>query len=212
MLMPKCFLIILFITFIPQFSLSTEVDDKKIPPILHPDHRHQKANQVEISPYGGSFLGDTLGQTWLAGNRVYYHIDSTFAVGANYSFTKLMTDKSFGFGAAMTNSWMQGVGIEGMISNDAAFRVGNNLVEMDFYLTLGAAGLKINKSWEPAGIVGGGVKFYTGIPWLAFRIDVNNYIHFTTWPGDQNLDCDVTFLGGVSFLFPERKRNGSNSN
>lgn len=180
------------------------VDIRAIPPILDPAFRQQKKHQFEFSPYGGAYLGNTVGQSWMAGTRLYYHFSNTVALGANYGFSRLLTDRSTRFGSALVNPNMQVVTIEAMFSNDAAIRAGDTIMQMDFYATLGVGPMYLNDQWQPAGLVGGGVKFYCGIPWLAFRIDVNNYIHNTSQPGKDIVDFDVTFLGGVSFLFPAK--------
>lgn len=186
----------------PNASDDAALDINKVPPILDPEFRHRKQHQFEFSVYGGSYLGDTLGQTWIVGPKAYYHFNNTVAVGAAYGFSRLLTDDTSGFGSSLNNHNMHLVDAEASLSNDAAFRVGKKLVEMDFYLTLGAGSLIIDSKWEPVGLIGGGIKIYPGIPWLAFRIDVNNLLHYVNWPNDSQFDCDVLFLGGISFLFP----------
>lgn len=185
-----------------QAEGAKEVDIYAVPPILDPHYRHRKRGQFEFAPYGGGYLGNTVGQTWVAGGRIYYHINNAIAIGANYGFSRLMTDRSSTFGRSLNTRNMHVTNAEVVISNDAAFRSGKTLIEMDFYLTFGPGAVLINRNWEPAGMIGGGVKIYPGISWLALRIDVNNYLHFTEQPGEDRFDCDVLFLGGVSFLFP----------
>lgn len=170
--------------------------------VFNVKERHQKSGEWEINPYGGSYLGRSLGQTWTAGSRLHYHLNSTWAFGANYGYLRNSPDPSSNFGKSVTNLNSHIVNAEALISNDAALRVGDSLLEMDFYLTLGAGAMSINSTWEPAGLIGGGVKFYTGKPWLAFVIDVNNYVHYTPIPAGNKFDFDVIFTGGVSFLIP----------
>lgn len=184
-------------------AVRASVDDKvsvEIPRALDPQFRAQKAGRFEISPYGGAYLGNTLGQTFISGLRGYYHINNTFALGASYGYSRLLTDAQSSFGADLRSKNMHAVALECMISNDAALRAGNHIIEMDFYAALGPAFLTINGALEPAGLIGGGVRLYTPIRWLAFRIDVNNFAHFTDRPGRDNFDFDVSFLGGVSIM------------
>lgn len=175
---------------------------KKVPPILDPQFRHRKKYQLEFSPYGGAYLGNSFGQTWAAGARQYFWLNNTTGLGVNYGITKLLTNRGTPFGSSLTDTFVQAITAEAAFSNDAALRVGTSLIEMDFYMTLGVGAMEINSNWEPTGLIGGGVKVYTPLPWLAFRIDVNNYAHMTPQPGKDPFDFDVTFLGGVSFLFP----------
>lgn len=181
-----------------------EVDIHAIPPILDPHFRHNKKYQFELAPYAGAYLGNTVGQTWMAGARLYFFFNNTVAVGANYGYSKLLTNTGSPFGSILTNANMQSVMGEVVFSNDAALRIGNSLLEMDFFGTFALGSMLINNSWQLAGMVGGGIKFYTGVPWLALRIDVNNYVHNTAQPGNDIVDFDVTFLGGVSILFPSK--------
>lgn len=180
------------------------VDIHAIPPILNPEYRHISRGQFEIAPYGGSYLGSTIGQTWLAGARGMYHLNNTWSFGAMYGYSNLLTNQTSPFGQVMTNNAQQTITVIASVSNDAAFRAGNKQFQMDFYLTFGAGTTKLNGAWEPVGQIGGGVKFYTGLPWLAFRIDVDNFAHFTNLAGSSQFDFDVCFLGGVSFLFPSK--------
>lgn len=204
--------IILFITiFLSLLSVSgfsadkDPASDDPIPQILDPEYRHNKSGQFEISPYGGSYLGVTLGQTWIAGARGYYHLNSTYAFGINYGYSQAMPEKAGNFGQYMRDKNVHVFDVESTISNDVAIRIGKLQVETDFYLTLGAGTMNINDEWMPTGLIGGGVKFYTGVPWLAVRLDVNNYAHYTNLPGNDHFDFDVSFIGGVSLLFPHKK-------
>lgn len=205
--MNRLLIFTLFIIILSPLNLRAadpKDDIHAIPPILDPAYRHKKNHQFELSLYGGSYLGDTVGQTWMTGAKSYFHLNNTWSFGAAYGYSKLEPDRSSTFGGNIKDTKMQLLNTEISISNDAAFRVGKSLVEMDFYLTFGAGAMQIDKKWEPAGVVGGGVKFYPGISWLAFRIDVNNYIHYTSFINGHNLDFDTAFLGGISFLFPAR--------
>jgi hypothetical protein len=76
---------------------------------------------------------------------------------------------------------------------------------MDFYFTLGVGAMQINRMWEPVGVIGGGARFYFPVPWIAFRLDINSYIHMTPLGGRSDLSGDVSMGGAVSFIFPNRK-------
>lgn len=199
----------LFLSLLPFFKTyadeSSKLNNEDIPAIFQPEHRKKRPPQVELSPYGGSYLGSSIGQTWTAGGKAYFHADSTWSFGINYAYSKLMTDRSSTFGQSLKNTNMHLADVEFAISNDVAMRAGRTLIEIDFYLTLGAGAITINEDWEPMGVIGGGAKFYMPVPWLAFRIDVNNYAHYTNKPGNDNFDFDITFVGGVSFMFPFQK-------
>lgn len=188
----------------PLSSSCSSGDIHAVPPALDPAYRHKKKGQVEFYAFGGSYLGNTLDQTWTAGGKLFYHLNNTFAIGPSFSYARLLTDKSTRFGRAMETPNAYIADMELMVSNDAAFRSGNSLIKFDFYFTLGVGALSLNNAWEPTGMVGGGVKFYPGISWFALRIDVNNYLHVTEQPGRDNFDADVAFIGGISILLPPK--------
>jgi hypothetical protein len=181
-----------------------KVDLKKIPPILDPHYRHHKKGQFELFPYIGSYLGASFGQTWIAGGRLGYHFNNTFSLNGGYAFSKLYLNKASGYGATLTSDNVHYVDGQLMISTDAAIRTGKSVLELDLFTSLGVGAVKANNMWEPMGIIGGGVKIYTGLPWLAGRIDVNAYLHPTKHETAEPIDVDVGFLGGLSFLFPTK--------
>ncbi|MDD5306795.1 MAG: hypothetical protein PHU25_05685 [Deltaproteobacteria bacterium] len=172
---------------------------KALPPVLDPACRHRKDLQAELSLFGGSYLGASLGKSFLAGGRSYFHIDRMFAVGASYGFTRLFIGNRR-FGETIEDRNVHLLSGELAISNDIAMRMGRQLLEMDLYLTLGAGALRLNEEWEALGVLGGGVKFYTGLPWLAVRLDVNTDMHGT----HGAFDADFTVVAGLSLLFPAR--------
>jgi len=188
--------------------IDTEQNDvnlRAIPAILDHNYRHQKKNQFEICPNGGAYLGNSIGQTWVAGVKTTYWINNTVGVGVNYNFLKLLTNRGSPFGSVLTDSNTHALSGQVVISQAAALRTGKRALEMDFYAIIGMGAMYLNRQWEPMGEIGGGVKFYTGLPWLAFRIDVDNYVHNTVQPGKNSIDFDVMMSGGVSFLFPNRQ-------
>lgn len=201
--MSKKLLIVAILTvLLAPISLYAEAE---IPNVLNPEFRLNSIPHFELIPYAGSYLGSSVGQTFIAGAKAYYHIDSTWAVGANFGYAYLLTDGRNNFGGSLQDDNLYLGDIEATVSNDLAMRVGKSLVEIDFYLTLGAGMMRLNDYNEPMGVIGGGAKFYTGIDWLAFTVDVMNYAHYTDQPGKDTFDFDVTFTGGLCFMFNNKK-------
>ncbi len=169
------------------------------------EYRHQRRWQSEINIYGGDFLGDEWHNSWDAGAKYYMHINNTFAVGASYLYTPIYADSDSTFARSLTTKNTHIINAELTISNDAAFRAGSSVIECDFFLTLGAGTFWINGFYEPMGMIGGGVRVYTPVPWFALRADVNNYIHPTPIPVGDTINADIAFNLGVSFMIPPRK-------
>lgn len=168
-------------------------------------YRLSKRWQNEFGIFGGDYLGDEWLNTWDAGAHYYLHFNNTFAVGASYFFSRIRANTESDFGQSLATKNQHAADAELMISNDCAFRAGKTIIECDLYLTLGMGMIQINRQWKPMGLVGGGMKVYLPVPWLAVRFDVNSPIHPTPKPGGNSFNADIAFNLGLSFLVPQRK-------
>ena len=176
-------------------------------------YRYPRRLQSELSVFGGNYLGDEWLNTWDAGARYYLHINEVFAVGTSYTFSEMRVSADSSFGKSLTSKMTHLADAEVMIGNDCAFRAGKSVIDCDLFATLGVGGMWINRSWQPLGIIGGGMKIYLPVPWLAIRFDVDSVLHPTPKPEGDSFNADVMFNFGVSFLFPnrhaERKQAGN---
>jgi len=189
-----------FVLIFPRLALAAEEEPSKIPTILDPEHRHQKTGQVELTLFGGTYLGASIKKSWISGAKGYYHINSMFAVGASYGYQWTAIDRLHASSPELEDRHTHFISGELAISNDVAMRLGSVLIELDLYLTLGAGAIQLDGDWDALGVVGGGLKAYPGISWLAIRIDVNNYLHRVRKPAGDTVDMDPSFSLGVSFL------------
>jgi len=171
---------------------------REIPPVLDPELRHRKKNQIELALFGGTYTGPSLKKSWITGARGYLHLSSMFAVGGSYGFSHHAVNHYAGPASQLEQRNTHYLSAEGAMSTDVAMRIGRSMVQIDLYMTLGVGARQLDGDWGPLGVIGGGVKFYTGLSWLALRIDVNNYLHRV----GSAVDMDVSFAGNVAFLFP----------
>lgn len=175
---------------------------RAVPPILDPDYRHRKTNQLELVAFGSTYLGASVKKSWIVGTRLLFHLNNMFAVGGSYGYQWTSVNSLSSAGAPLTDRHTQFLDAEVAISNDVAMRLGAKLVEMDLYMTLGAGAVRLDGQWDFLGVIGGGVKFYTGLPWLAVRIDVNTLLHSVDHPAGAEVDADISFALGLCLLFP----------
>lgn len=175
---------------------------RAIPPILDPRFRHRKARQLELVTFASTYLGASVKKSWIVGTRALFHLNNMFAVGGSYGYQWTSVNSLSGGGPPLTDRHTQFLDAELAISNDVAMRLGAKLVEMDLYMTLGAGAVRLDGQWDFLGVIGGGVKLYTGLPWLAVRIDVNTLLHSVDHPTGAEVDADISFALGVCFLFP----------
>ena len=99
-----------------------DVNIHALPPILDRDFRHRKKNQFEININGGAYLGNSIGQTWVAGTKMTYWLNNSIGLGVNYSFSKLLTNRGSPFGSVITDSNMHTMSAQTVISQAAALR------------------------------------------------------------------------------------------
>jgi outer membrane beta-barrel protein len=199
-------IIFIFIFAIGILSISpVHAEEESLRHAVAAENRISKRHQSEINIFGGDLLGDEWHNSWDVGAQYFFHINNTFAVGAGYMYSPIYTDNSSTFGLSLKTKNTHTIDGQVMISNDAAFRAGKSVIRCDFYLTLGGGTVWINEHYEPMGMIGGGLKVYTGWPWFAIRVDVNNYIHPTPNPTGDTINADIAFNAGVSFLFPARR-------
>jgi len=161
----------------------------------------------EFSIIGGNFLGENWKNTYYIGSQYLFHLDDTFAFGAQYMYSPIVVDKDTPFYASLQTEDVHIATALCQLNTPAAFRAGKRIFNMDFYFTLGVGGMQINRQWEPVGIIGGGSRFYFPVPWLAFRLDINSYIHMTPLGNRSDLSADVSMGGTISFIFPNRTRD-----
>jgi hypothetical protein len=190
----------------PKAEPQKKAGQRSIPRILDTAYRHPKRHQLELTIFGGSYLGAHLKSSWLAGVRAYFHFDHMFALGAAYGTSQLAPSARENFGGAFDERTVHFVDGELSISNAVAMRVGKTLLELDLYLTVGAGAMRLNANWEFLGVIGGGIKVYTPVSWLAVRVDLNTFLHRTRRLDVSSIDGDITLTLGLSFLLPPRKR------
>jgi len=167
---------------------------------------YRDGGENEFVIIGGDYLGENWKNTYYIGGAYFYHINDLIALGGQYFYSPIVVDKDTPFYQSLaTSDTHTAVGLC-MLNTPVAMRMDKRMFNMDFYFTLGAGAMRINRRWEPVGVIGGGTKFYFPVPWIALRLDINSYLHYTPMPGGKDFSGDVSLGGGISFLFPNRKR------
>jgi hypothetical protein len=160
----------------------------------------------EFSILGGNYLGENWKNTYYVGGQYLFHLNDLFAFGAQYIYSPIVVDKDTPFYASLATEDTHIATALCQLNTPAAWRAGKGIYNMDFYFTLGMGAMQINRMWEPVGVIGGGARFYFPVPWIAFRLDINSYIHMTPLGGRSDLSGDVAMGGAISFMFPSKKR------
>ena len=156
--------------------------------------------QSEFGVFGGDFLGDEWYNNWDVGGRYYFNINKMFAFGAEYQYNPIRADSSGDFGKSLRTDNSHTLFGAISIANDAAFKAGKSIIDCDLFLTVGAGSMQINRDWEWLAVIGGGIKVYTPMRWMAVRFDVNSYMHPTPKPGGNSFNADMALNLGFSFF------------
>ena len=160
----------------------------------------------EIYLFGGPYHGDSFENSWQAGIEYAVHFTKHFGFGIDFIYSKAdYTENRFYNTAGFFNNDNVYI-IDGVFLANlpASLRIKKHTIESDLYLMLGAGTININSSFEPLGVLGGGMKIYA-LPWLALRFEIRNMFHTTNKPGGANeKDFDLLFNGGISFKIPPK--------
>lgn len=168
--------------------------------LLEPQNRRLRGNQVAFDVLGGSLTGRAVGQSFIAGGRVTYFPIRQIGIGAAYGY-------SLGIGGLDTVRDRSVHIVHGQLELPmiSALRVGRSkVVQMDLFGEAGAGAMHIARVWQAMGAIGGGVRLYPRVPWLAIRIDALTYLHDTRRASGAAFDTDIAFTLGLTFLLPNR--------
>lgn len=160
--------------------------------------------QSEFGFFGGSFGSDAWQNSWDIGGRYILHINKIFAIGAEYMYSPIRDDDA-AFLASLKTKATHTIDGQLIIGNDCFLRAGRSVIATDLYLTLGMGSMRISEEWKESGVVGGGIKVYMPVPWIALRFDINTYIHPTPNPSGEEISADVVSNLGFSVMFPVKK-------
>jgi hypothetical protein len=181
-------------------ALATPAGEPAHGDVLEPNNRRLRGNQVTLDLLGGSLTGRALGQTFIVGGRVTYFPIRQLGIGAAYGYSR-------GIGGLDTVRDRSVHFVHGQLEIPmiSALRVGRRKVlEMDLFGEVGAGAVHVARAWQAMGAIGGGVRLYTRVPWLAIRVDALTFLHNTSRDPGTDFDTDVAFTLGVSFLLPNR--------
>ena len=177
------------------------------PEVLDYGTRKAWTTRNEFFVYAGDYYGDSFENNWTAGAEYMFHFTKHFGLGVDFGYSQADYRENIYYSTAgfFNNDNIYIYDATGMISFPAAYRVGRHVIETDLYILFGGGVININSSYEPHGFIGGGMKIYTGKPWLAVRVDLKDTFHTTNKPGgDNEFDQDLLFVAGLSFQIPPK--------
>ncbi len=184
------------------FSFSSIIYAGEFPKILSYDTRETGFYLLEISPYFSPFYPDKLETQIQYGTKINYHFNPYYSFGINFSYAPLSYDANSDIADVITSDSQYIYDGYFMYSIPASFALTkNSYVECDL-LAFGGMGLQsIGGPNYLTLTLGGGMKIYTSLKWLAVRIDIKDYFYRVKFDDDKKILDDFTTNIGLSFLF-----------
>ncbi|MDO8527012.1 MAG: hypothetical protein Q7T03_04910 [Deltaproteobacteria bacterium] len=183
------------------FLFSSTAFAEEIPKMFNMDLREAGSSHIQLSPYGGVFIGDTISTSYITGLQAAYRWSHHFATAIDFGYSPMQVDAASAYGSTVTDPHFYNVSGSLMAILPAAVKVGHHkILEMDLYGQVGGGWLRINKSNLPNGLLGLGALLYLKPPWFALRMEARSYIYKLPI-ARGGLSVDGTFLIGPTFLF-----------
>ena len=187
------------------FSSTVLGDDKDaVPDVLTDEKRSAFSTHNEVFVYSGFYLGNKLGNSYVAGAEYLFRITHVWALGPSFTYTRAKTSNSVELSQAgfFNNDNIYTTDLSVMISMPAAFTAGGTVVQANLYSILGVGAININDAWHPHGFIGGGMKIFPGLDWLAIRVDLRTGLQSIDTPSGKKFDQDLSLMLGLSFQIP----------
>jgi len=163
--------------------------------------KHNSIKHFEIGPMIVPYYGDVLETSVLYGSRFNYHLTQAWSLGSTVMYGDSIYDNASPVISGRNSNTHLIYDGHFMYSIPAALRISNDIpLEADMYTILGAGEEYIGGDRHITILVGGGLKMYTGIPWLAVRIGIRDYFYKLNVGGSNKTVDDLLMMIGVSIL------------
>jgi hypothetical protein len=185
-------------------SLAQAEEKSPKPLALDEDRRSAFSTRNEVFVYSGFYFGKTLDNSFVVGTEYLFRITHVWALGPSFTYTKAETANSVqlsqpGF---FKSDHIYTTDLAVMIAMPAAFAAGDSVVQANLYSILGVGAIGINDAWHPHGFIGGGMKIFPGLDWMAIRVDIRTGLHPINTPSGEKFDQNLSLMVGLSFLIP----------
>jgi len=172
------------------------------------DRLFVKQGRHEISLGGGYYESDLLSGTYLVGGSYTYHMtDETgveFAGWYTHANADIVRALEAGKAVVVADTYSQMVFAESLLVWSPVYgklRLGGSIVHFDLHADVGVGVIDSNTSRGAAGVVGFGMKLFTGQA-LAFRIDARNRTFRQDLLDERFLVNDSAITASLSVFLP----------
>jgi outer membrane beta-barrel protein len=172
------------------------------------DRLFVKQGRHELTLGGGYYESDLLSGTYIVGASYTYHMTDETAVEfagwfthANADIIRALEDKR---GVVLTDTYEREYFAESLLVWSPVYgklRLGGSIVHFDLHADLGVGVIDSKTSRGAAGVLGFGIKLFTGQA-VAFRIDARNRTFRQDLLDERFLVNDSAITAGLSVFFP----------
>lgn len=172
------------------------------------DRLFVKQGRHELSAGGGYYASDLLSGTYILGGSYTYHMTDETAVEfagwwthANADIIRALEDKR---GTVVGDTYAREIFAESLLVWSPVYgklRLGGSIVHFDLHADVGVGVIDSNTSRGAAGVLGFGMKLFTGQA-LAFRIDARNRTFRQELLDERFLVNDSAVTASVSVFLP----------
>ncbi len=172
------------------------------------DRLFVKQGRHEITLAGGYYESDLLSGTYILGGAYTYHMTDETAVEfagwfthANADIIRALEDKR---GVLLTDTYEREYFAESLLVWSPVYgklRLGGSIVHFDLHADIGVGVIDSKTSRGAAGILGFGIKLFTGQA-VAFRIDARNRTFRQDLLDERFLVNDSAITAGISVFLP----------
>lgn len=183
---------------------AADAGEDAVPRVLDPDRRSAHSTHQEVFAYSGFYFGDLLDNSYVAGLDYLVRFDQTWALGPSFTYTRAALANSDRLNQAgfFDSRHMFTLNLTLMIILPAAFLTGDSAVQAELYSIFGLGTIAIDDKWQPHGFIGGGMKIFPGLDWLAIRVDLRTGMHGIDTPSGAVFDQDLSLMLGLALPIP----------
>jgi outer membrane beta-barrel protein len=172
------------------------------------DRLFVKRGRHELSAGGGYYASDLLSSTYILGGSYTYHMTDETAVEfagwwthANADIIRALEDQR---ATVVTDTYAREIFAESLLVWSPVYgklRLGGTIVHFDLHADVGVGVIDSNTSRGAAGVLGFGMKLFTGQA-VAFRIDARNRTFRQELLDEHFLVNDSAVTASVSLFLP----------
>ena len=190
-----------------QFEADKEAELDLIRVIQHRPFLRRK--RVEIAPFMGTNINDSLVSFLLAGANVTYHLTEVMAIGLNGTwalgsetdlFNQVITDYDV-FPEISKTRWAASLDFQYAFMYGKFAMFNTWIIPWDTYAVLGAGATQTQLATHPMLAAGIGQRYFMN-RWFTLDLALRDSVYNEDYPGGSEVVNNISFTAGVSFFIP----------